>query len=144
MISEEAKNKIKEFEGLRTHAYRCSAGVWTCGYGHTRGVTRDTRCSTALADQWLTEDLTEAEKCIKAVIFKVGSLKQGQKDALASFVFNVGSRNFIDSTLYKTIVSNPNSKAVGEQFKRWCHVGNVQVPGLIRRRQWEVQKWYEA
>lgn len=26
---------IKRFEGLRTMAYRDSAGVWTIGYGHT-------------------------------------------------------------------------------------------------------------
>ncbi|AHA27985.1 hypothetical protein lam_639 [Candidatus Liberibacter americanus str. Sao Paulo] len=26
---------IKQFEGLRLKAYRCSVGVWTIGYGHT-------------------------------------------------------------------------------------------------------------
>ena len=26
---------IKSFEGLRLTAYRCPAGVWTIGYGHT-------------------------------------------------------------------------------------------------------------
>lgn len=31
-------SKLKEFEGLRLRAYRDSAGVWTIGYGHTRGV----------------------------------------------------------------------------------------------------------
>ena len=28
-------DKIKEFEGYKSKAYRCPAGVWTCGYGHT-------------------------------------------------------------------------------------------------------------
>ena len=27
--------KIKEFEGFHSKAYRCPAGVWTCGYGHS-------------------------------------------------------------------------------------------------------------
>ena len=29
---------IKEFEGLRLHAYQDSAGVWTIGWGHTGDV----------------------------------------------------------------------------------------------------------
>lgn len=29
---------IKDFESLRLKAYRCPAGVWTIGYGHTAGV----------------------------------------------------------------------------------------------------------
>lgn len=39
--------KIKQFEGYRSKAYRCSAGVLTCGYGHTKGVTDHTVCNTA-------------------------------------------------------------------------------------------------
>ena len=26
---------IRRFEGFRAEAYRCPAGVWTIGYGHT-------------------------------------------------------------------------------------------------------------
>ena len=29
---------IKDFEGLELQAYQCAAGVWTIGYGHTKGV----------------------------------------------------------------------------------------------------------
>ena len=29
---------IKQYEGCRLAAYRCAAGVWTIGYGHTAGV----------------------------------------------------------------------------------------------------------
>lgn len=29
---------IKRFEGCKLTAYKCSAGVWTIGYGHTQGV----------------------------------------------------------------------------------------------------------
>ena len=34
-VNEEGLALIKRFEGLRTTAYRCPAGVWTIGYGHT-------------------------------------------------------------------------------------------------------------
>ena len=33
-------NLIKQHEGLRLEAYRCPAGVFTIGYGHTAGVRR--------------------------------------------------------------------------------------------------------
>ena len=40
--SRDALNAIKEFERLRLQAYKCPAGVWTIGYGHTDGVTEAT------------------------------------------------------------------------------------------------------
>ena len=29
---------VKTFEGFRADAYKCPAGVWTIGYGHTEDV----------------------------------------------------------------------------------------------------------
>ena len=37
-IGAKGLNLIKEFEGLRLVAYKCPAGVWTIGYGHTYNV----------------------------------------------------------------------------------------------------------
>lgn len=36
--SEIGKNLIKNFEGLRLHAYKCPSRRLTIGYGHTAGV----------------------------------------------------------------------------------------------------------
>lgn len=36
-ISEEGKQLIRDFEGLRLSAYRDAVGVLTIGYGHTGG-----------------------------------------------------------------------------------------------------------
>lgn len=36
-----AKLIIKRFEGFRTEAYKCPAGEWTIGYGHTNGVKKE-------------------------------------------------------------------------------------------------------
>ena len=38
--SQRGINLIKQFEGVRLTAYKCPAGVYTIGYGHTRGVKR--------------------------------------------------------------------------------------------------------
>ena len=37
-INEAGLAMIKSFEGLRLDAYRDPVGIWTIGYGHTRGV----------------------------------------------------------------------------------------------------------
>ena len=34
-VSQKGIDLIKKFEGCRLEAYRCPAGVWTIGYGHT-------------------------------------------------------------------------------------------------------------
>ena len=36
---------IKKFEGLRLKAYKCPAGVYTIGYGHTENVCADSEIS---------------------------------------------------------------------------------------------------
>ena len=35
ITSQNGINLIKEFEGCRLTAYKCPAGVWTIGIGHT-------------------------------------------------------------------------------------------------------------
>ena len=37
---------IKEFEGLPLKPYKCVAGVWTIGYGHTNGVNENKNAIT--------------------------------------------------------------------------------------------------
>jgi GH24 family phage-related lysozyme (muramidase) len=37
-VSQAGLTLIKQFEGLKTEAYRCPAGVPTIGYGHTKDV----------------------------------------------------------------------------------------------------------
>jgi lysozyme len=48
-VSEDCINAIKQFEGFRSTAYKCPAGVWTIGYGHTGGVTAGMTISQASA-----------------------------------------------------------------------------------------------
>ena len=45
--------QIKEFEGFRPNAYKCPAGVWTIGYGHTFGVKRGDKVTEEEAEELL-------------------------------------------------------------------------------------------
>lgn len=46
-------NLIKQFEGCRLTAYKCPAGVWTIGYGHTAGVHQGQTITQAEAERYL-------------------------------------------------------------------------------------------
>lgn len=98
--SEELIEKIKEFEGYSNTAYRCAAGVWTCGWGHVRGVTATTTCVKSEAERWLKEDLAPVEAYV-GTIEQVRT--QGQFDALVDFAYNLGVGNLKGSTLLRKI-----------------------------------------
>ncbi len=51
---------LKRDEGCRLEAYQDGVGVWTIGYGHTKGVSPGDTCSQAQADLWLDQDLWQA------------------------------------------------------------------------------------
>ena len=134
------KEKIKEFEGYREKAYRCAAGVLTCGYGHTKGVTRRTSCDKARAERWLEEDLQPAESFVGAIP-QIDT--QGKFDACVDFCFNLGVNAFRDSTLLKKIRLKASVTAVQAEFLKWVYAGGKPMDGLRRRRQWEAQRWTE-
>ncbi|MGF6476608.1 lysozyme [Pantoea dispersa] len=124
-------NLIKRFEGLRLEAYRDSVGIPTIGYGHTHGVKMGDVITGAQADAFLREDLQVAELTINTNV-KV-KLTQGQFDALASFVFNLGSGNFVKSTLLKKLNTGDYAGAADE-FGKWVNAGGKKLPGLVKRR----------
>ena len=122
---------VKEAEGLRLSAYLCPAGIPTIGYGHTKGVKLGDTCTREQAEEWLENDFFMAKQDVKAVV-KV-PLKENQLDALASFVFNLGVRKLIQSTLLKKLNAGDYSGASAE-FDKWVFAGKVKLNGLIKRR----------
>lgn len=132
--------KITEFEGFSKTAYRCPAGKWTCGIGHTSGVTATTTCTRKEAERWLKEDLAPVEAYVNT-IEQVRT--QGQFDALCSFTYNLGIGNLKSSTLLKKIKAGASTEDIQEQFRRWVYAGGKVLKGLVRRREWEAQRWAE-
>ena len=86
---------IKQYEGCRLAAYRCAAGVWTIGYGHTAGVHSGMTITQAQADAYLQQDVAKFEKYVNnpAYVPIMEQLNQNQFDALVSFAFNLGAGN---------------------------------------------------
>ncbi len=133
--SEKGLALIMQHEALSLKAYKCPAGIWTIGYGHTRDVRAGDVCTPQQAKQWLMQDVKTAEAAINSARLPI---KQNQFDALVSFVFNVGIGNFKRSTLLKKIRANAFDKNIEQQFMRWnkARVNGRLKPmrGLTKRR----------
>lgn len=133
---------IKSFESLHLKAYLCPAGRWTIGWGHTSGVTPTLRISLTEAERLLREDIAEAETCVS----RIPGLNQNQFDALVSFVFNVGARNFAHSTLRRIVVADSNDPNIRYEFHRWRYSTvngeKVEMEGLVRRRRKEADLYF--
>ena len=101
-ISEQGLDFIKSFEGLRLKSYQDSIGVWTIGWGHTRGVRKGQVITEAQAERFLRDDLEPIERQLTADLGEDGVL-QCQFDALCSFCFNLGIGAYMKSTLRKYV-----------------------------------------
>ena len=145
-ISQEGIALIKKFEGCELTAYQCSAGVWTIGYGHTKGIEEGMEITQQEAEDMLVEELHEYENYINDNV--TAPLSQNQFDAMVSWVYNLGPANLKSSTLLKVLNAGKYDE-VPFQMKRWNKAGGVTLEGLIRRREAESllfqnKEWYEV
>ena len=138
--SEYSFERIKEFEGLRTEAYRCPGGKWTVGYGHTKGVHEGMTVTESEASKLLEEDIVYFENFLSKEKY-AEDITQGQWDALVSFIFNLGIGNFLSSTLRKKILKDIDEPAIPDEFRRWVYSNGKVLPGLVKRREWEAQMY---
>jgi len=131
---------IKQYEGLRFSAYKCSAGRLTIGYGHTKDVVEGQKITAIQAESFFIQDIMEVEKSISLLVKK--PLNQGQFDAIASFIFNFGATKFSTSTLRQKINANPNDSSIAYEFSRWVYSNNKRSAGLIKRRDNEAKLYF--
>ncbi|QBJ08190.1 lysozyme [Rahnella aquatilis] len=122
---------IADFEGCRLSAYRCSAGVWTNGIGHTAGVKPHTQISERQAAVNLVEDVMRVEKGIARCM--PVAMPPPVYDAVVSFAFNVGVTAACKSTL-AFFINKGRWRDACEQLPRWVFVKGERVTGLERRR----------
>jgi lysozyme len=135
-VTKEGMALIKKFEGYRGKAYRCAAGVWTIGYGHTSmagppAVAGGLEVSREEANRILAEDVAKFAAEVARVL--VVRLADHQFSAIVSFAFNVGIANFRSSSVLKAINSG-DLMSVPRRLQLWNKAGGKMLPGLVRRR----------
>jgi lysozyme len=129
-IDQKGLNLTEQSEGCRLKAYQDTGGVWTIGYGHTKGVYPGQVITQAQAEALLKLDIAYAEKCVNDHALPC---TQGQFDALVDFVFNVGPSQFLNSHLYAYHKAGEYNKAAAE-FSKWKFDNGKVVLGLVKRR----------
>jgi len=131
-ISDNGLALLRQFEGCRLTAYKCPAGVWTIGYGHTGTVDgvkigKGMKITKDKAAQLLRSDCARFE----AHVSKYGPWNQNEFDALVSFAYNVGNINGLTA-------SGKRSRAeIAGAMLRYNKAGGKVLAGLTRRRQAE-------
>ena len=132
-------NKIIEFEGCKLTAYKCPAGVWTIGVGHTKGVKQGQTITEAQAMSLLKGDLLPCENYVN----NLGVCKtQAEFDAIVDFAFNLGTAALGRSTLLKYIRAKKPEQYIREEFGKWVNSKGMRLKGLVIRRQWEADRFY--
>lgn len=129
---------IKKYEGCKLTAYKCPAGVWTIGYGTTKGVKSGMTITKEKAEELLKSDVAPIEKQLNAL--KI-NFRQGQFDALVSFIYNLGIGSFNSSTLKKKILAGAPDSEICAEFKKWNKAGGKVLAGLTKRREEEAITW---
>ena len=150
-VSKSGLELIKKHEGFVPTVYLDPAGLPTIGYGiylstpELVSMYEGRTISEEQATELLIDHLrVNVEPVIKDAV-KV-NLNQNQFDALASFIYNLGSNNFRSSTLLSRINSGASQEEIRYQFSRWnkATINGVltELEGLTRRRSDEANLYF--
>jgi lysozyme len=160
-ISEKGEHLMHFFEGYRNKPYRCSAAIWTVGWGHAmytdqlnlpnvrkEGYTGLIRSDYQLKGEdnrvWSKDELVNLFK-VDIDTFERGVLRlsptlashQSKFDAVVSFAYNAGLGNYQRSTI-RMKVNRGDWDGAAEAFMSWTKAGGKEVSGLVKRRKAEV------
>jgi lysozyme len=147
----------KVSEGFIDHLYNDAAGYCTVAYGH---LIYKQRCEIEkLPDfkdgvteprgaQLLARDMMGAQFVVQIELTKddpalFRELSDGQYGALCDFVFNAGGNAFRSSTLLKKIKARQFDE-VPTQLRRWVNAGGKPWPGLVKRREAEIDLFFQG
>lgn len=135
----EGRELIKRFEGKKLTAYKCPAGIWTIGYGHTSAaglpdVVAGLTITEAKADEILARDLEKFERAVETTIDRL--MTDNQFAAMVSLCYNIGPKAFATSSVAKNFNAGNKTKAASS-FLLWNKAGGKALIGLTRRREAE-------
>jgi lysozyme len=140
MLNKASLDLIKRWEGCKLKAYKCSAGVWTVGYGLTTSagfieVGPDTVITQAEADWYLEKTVEKFLSEIKPAI--TAPINENELGAFTSLAYNIGPTAFRKSSALRHFNAG-NKDKVPNAMRMWRKAGGKVVKGLINRREAEV------
>lgn len=138
-----AANLCRFFEGFSSKPYICPAGYPTIGYGTvykpdgTKVTMQDAPISRELADEWLMREL---QNNYMAGVLKASPIlirNQRLLAAITDFAYNLGVGRYRASTLKRRVDAN-DLPGIEVELKKWVRGGGKVLPGLVKRRQAEI------
>ena len=129
-----ARELIKRYEPFRSEAQRDADGRWVVGYGHRAAAKAGVRVSEDEAALLLIYDVMRAEEVVDDSI--TGPLSRGQRDALTSFVHDVGAERFRDTDVARYLFEG-RARAAAEALA-------AHGDGASARREAESKLFLEA
>jgi len=145
-LGEKGFELIKEFEGCKLESYKCSAGVWTIGYGSTfyedgTPVKEGEKITQERADELFQRTLVSYVNCVLKGLGKT-KVNQNQFDAMVSLTYNIGCGNFKKSSVLSKTNINPKDASIANSFLLWNKAGGKVIKGLTRRREAEAELFF--
>jgi lysozyme len=124
---------IKESEGCKLTSYKCPAGIWTIGYGQTKGIKEGMVWTQNQADEDLVK--TALEVLNRAIKYSpiLATVNMEKQAAIADFIYNLGVGKYATSTLKKKVDVGDWVSAASE-IKRWDKAAGKVLKGLTVRR----------
>lgn len=127
-INNDGLKIIKESEGLRLKAYKCPAGVWTIGYGHTgKDVKKGMVITEEKATDLLRSDIARFERHV-SYYDKIYGFTSNEFSALVSFAYNIG-------TIAGLTKAGTRTKGqIANKMLEYCYANGEKLSGLYARR----------
>ena len=144
-VPQAAIDLAKRFEGFhrvpksdpgRAYPYICPAGYWTIGYGRLCDP-RHPPISEVEAEAYLAHDLQAALNATLRYCPVLAAQPEERLAAIMDFTFNLGAGRLQVSTLRRRI-NQRDWIAAGQELRRWVYGGGKVLPGLVARREAEV------
>ena len=125
---------LKVHEGFSSTVYKCSANVYTVGYGRNlehRGLTK------AEAEYLLQNDIAEAENWCKTNLNYYKELSVARKAAILDMYVNLGPTGLLGFKKMHKALANKNYVVAGAEMlnSRWAtQVGNraIELSQIIK------------
>lgn len=127
---------VTTHEGKVNKAYKDPVGVTTICFGHTKTAKMGQSKTDQECYELLVEDLKDTNKALDYVTVP---LSPHLEAALRSFIFNVGSTAFKNSTLLKKL-NKKDYQGACDELQRWIKATDrrtntlIILPGLVKRR----------
>lgn len=126
--------------------YLDSAGKPTIGIGHlildSEPHLLTGTITNAEVYTLLRQDIKRFENAVNTYV--TVPLNQSQFDALVILAFNIGTNAFRTSTVVKRINARDTEANIREAWGRWRMAGGKVIPGLVSRRNREMDLYFKG